>query len=574
MKKRHVIGTTLFAGLLSATHATAALKAGDGHTPFWVAAYTQEIDLQVARLLADHGMVVAFRAGDDGGVVTPEVKRAVRVLKSQAPRTPVLMYARASRNLEGQREVGVLAWINQDSRMQVHGRGGRAMQGFGDVASPQYQSRIASSIAGAVKEGGYDGVALDLAVRTPRYKPAPLANLCGQDATFCDRYAKGMDGTLDAIRNALGGGAVLYNGLWNFGPGSVADQQQLLRVSDAAIVEYFGGDAKAPRQSFTQDILPYVEAMASIPADKKLFVFGRGALQYTGYAEDYAWQRYLYCAYLLGARDNTYFKYHATFQADVPQGRTGGLSVYSDWSANLGAPAKAFSQEGGLYARPFAHGLVVVAPDDGRGGRYKLPHAMYSPEGDKLEGQVDLSPGQGLLLLDAKPAAGNDQHLLDLKLLSDWPGASTFADGKASGVALADGAPLGSHDMLLDPIRSAHPRNNLHLSMQAGGQGTKLELVAEVDDPAHRQAYAILQVDAGAATDGRGGTRAIGFRIPRSRGSDFPVVQGGPRLVPGTWQDLDLDGRALFAKANLTFRRWDFVRFDGAAKIRSVALSN
>jgi hypothetical protein len=210
---------------------------------------------------------------------------------------------------------------------------------------------------------------------------------------------------------------------------------------------------------------------------------------------------------------------------------------------------------------------VIVAPDDGHGGSYNLPHAMYSPEGDKYEGHVSLQPGEGMLLLDAIQPNGNDQHLLDLKLLSDWPNAEVSAEG----ISLKAGAPLGSHDMLLDAIRSPLPRNTLQLTMQAEGPATQLQVVAEVDDPSHRTEFAVLEIGGGSGSSQGGGTQSIGFRTSDTVQSDLPVV-GGPVLTTGAMQTLNLDGHALFAKANLTFRRWDYVRFNGAMKLKSVAL--
>jgi hypothetical protein len=353
MKLKYWFGTVGIAGLLSAGCAFGALKAGPGNTPFWISLQSrQQIDLQVARLLADHAAIVALRTPDDGGEVS-QARTLVVKLKSAAPQTPVLMYGRTSRDLSSNRGTAAgtasMDWLGQDSSMQVHLRNGRAISGFGDVTNPAYRAKVASILAGSAEQGGFDGVALDFSIRTPRYRWGPLMKMCSADASYCARYGDGMDATFDAIRNALGGRAILYNGLWNFGPGSVPDQQILLEHSDAAAIEYFGADPKQPQPVFSHDILPFLQAMSEIPADKKILAFGRGSWTYSDYADDFARQRYMYCAYLLGARPNTYYKYHATFQVDTPAGRTGGLAVYSDWSANLGTPVQAYAQGYGLY---------------------------------------------------------------------------------------------------------------------------------------------------------------------------------------------------------------------------------
>lgn len=574
MRRKQMVWSLLLVCTAFAGSASAGLTPGPGNTGFWIGVTnTQQMDKQVARLLADHASVVALRMPDEDASL---MRAAIATFKREAPHTPLLMYSWASRDLSVRGKPGgkgLTDRVGQSSDMQVHGAFGRNLREFSDVTNPAFRTMLAGNIAAAIDSRGADGVALDLAVRTPRYKPGPLAKICASDAAFCSRYAAGMDATFEAIRSALHGRPLLYNGLWNFGPGSVPDQQQLLKYADAAAVEYFGGDYKsAPSQSFTQDILPYLKAIAETPQEKKILVFGRSPLVYTSYDEDYARQRYLYCAYLLGARSNTYFKYHATFRTDVRVGRTGSLSLYSDSMVNLGAPAKAYAVDGGLYSRTFAHGMVVVAPDDGRGGSFALPHAMYSPEGDKLEGRVSLKPGQGLLLLDAKQAnATPDQYLLDLKLLADWPNASLSGSAAAPELSLQGNAGDGTHDMLLDVIRSPHPHNTLQLSVLAGSPNTRVELMAEVDDPARRTEFAILDLKApGAAASG---TPQVAFRTRVEPRDGVPILQG-PALTPGVRQALNLDGHALFAKSGLTFRRWDYVRFDGVIKIQSVKLAN
>lgn len=545
----------------------AGIGAGAGNTPFWIGVSdVGQLDQQVVRMLAEHAVVIALRMSDgaEGG------RAAVTRLKKAAPQTPVLMYAWASRNLSGRPGSAIIDWLGQHPEWQIHAGWGRALQGFPDVTNQAYQSRLAGSIAGAVDRGGFDGVALDLAIRTPRYRPGPLVRLCKSDSTFCRQYAAGMDATFDAIRGALRGKAVLYNGIWNQGPGSVDDQLLLLKHADAAIVEFFGGDVKGTERGFQQDVLPYLQAMTKIPDDKKLFVFGRGSRQYDGYAEDYSRQRYLYCAYLLAARRNTYFKYHATFQSGVPEGRSGGMSIYADWSENLGAPSGPYAVAGSIYSRQFAHGLVIVAPDDSNGGSYALPRAMYTPEGDAVSGSVALRPGQGLLLLDAKPSAQNDQHLLDLRLASDWPAATISGSAQAPVLDLKPTSP-GGHDLLLDPIRTLRPRGVLRADIRPIDGNAGIDLVAEVDDPQRRAPFAIIHIGVKGVAGTGNDASAIGFRMGTPPRAAMPRVLG-PAVTAGNWQNLVLDGNSLLAKSGLTFRRWDFARFNGTIQIKSISL--
>lgn len=568
MKMARLAGAVFALGCLSSGPVVAAMPAGPGNTPFWIGlGDPAQMDQQVSRMLSEHAVAIALRMIDrgDGG------RAVVARLKKAAPKTPVLMYAWASRNLAGRPgSAGIIDWLEQHPEWQIRSGWGRAAAGFADVTNPSFRDRLATSIAHAVDRGGFDGVAIDLAIRTPRYRPGPLVRLCRTSADFCRQYAAGMDATFAAIRGTLAGKPLLYNGIWNQGPGSVADQMQLLGHADAAIVEFFGGDLRRGPRGFSQDILPYLQAMAKVPDDKRLFVFGRGALQYDDYAADYARQRYLYCAYLLAAGPNTYFKYHATFQSGVPQGRSGGLSIYADWAAKLGAPTRSYAVQSGVYSRPFANGLVVVAPDDGGGGSFALPRPMYSPEGDKFTGTIALRPGQGLLLLAGKPPVENDQHLLDLRLDGDWPAATLGGEPGTPVLTLRD-APAGSHDLLLDPIRTLRPRAVLRLGVRPMALDAGIDLVAEVDDPQHRVPFAIIHIGAKGGPASTGGAAAIGFRMASPARAAMPRVIA-PEVTVGNWQNLTIDGTAVLAKSGLTFRRWDFARFNGAIQIRSVGL--
>lgn len=586
MIRKKLITLIPVSGLLLAGYASGALETGPGKVPFWIAGKHQQIDAQVAALLARDAAVITLRLPGDREQQAQRGAAVVKLLKRAAPRTPVLLYSWASRNKRNKPgSDGIMDWVDSDpERMQIRagrgwarprlgGRAGRLAAGddqFGDVTRPEFQTRTASSIDAAVERGGFDGVALDLAIRTPRYKPGPLAKLCAKDSSFCARYAEGMDKTFAAVRAALGSRPILYNGLWNFGPGMVEDQSKLLQQADAAQIEYFGRRPSAEPHSFSQDILPYLQAMAQIPADKKIFAHGRGSWQYTDYAEDYAWQRYVFCAYLLAARPNVLFRYDASSQLDMRQGRSTALAVYADWLANLGEPAGAYRSSSGLYSRAFSNGLVLVAPDDGDGGSYELPHPFYSPEGKKYEGRVSLRPAEGLLLLDKPQAIPTRDDLLDLKLLSDWPGSSL----KEGILSLQAGSPAGSHDMLLDAVRAMHPRTVLKLQVRPHDQA-HLQAVAEVDDDGRQHQFAVVEIGArGRAVDRTVTPVVLRSPVAKKGQGQWPAVAGTAQLEPGQWQDLTLDGQALFAKTDLTFRRWSHIRFGGAVDLKSVQLSD
>ena len=555
-------------GLLLSTAAASGTDPLPRRIPFWVGVNNaQQLDLQVATLLAEYAKTIAVRIPGDSQQQALDAVAAIRKLKDAAPHIPVLMYAWVSRDIPGTvGSKGISDWS------ESYGRRMAIMRGFGDVRDAEYRAKTASSILAAVERGGYDGVALDLAIRTPQYRPKPLAARCVLNASFCSDYAQGMDDSFAALRNALGKRSILYNGIWNLGPGSTEDQMRLLQHSDAVLVEFFGGDPKLSGNSFKHDILPFLDAMAVTPSEKEIFVIGRGSWQYTDYAADYALQRYLYSAYLLAAGPNSYFKYHSTFQIDTPAGRSGGVSMYSDSFADLGNPSSRYQHSDGLYFRTFTGGMVVVAPDDGDGGPFKLPQAMYSPDGAQYSGTLHLHPGEGFLLLKEKPARVEHDDLLALKLLTDWPGASLHSDAAGAFLSMQDGAPRGTHDMLVDPIREVSPRSVLQLQIRAGQKTSNLQIVAEVDDKQHVEQFAVVDVGA-AVGDSSSSTPSLTFRASAIGERQRPTV-GAAQLKPGQWQTMTLDGRKLFGKTSLTFKRWNYIRFNGPIDLRSVILQD
>lgn len=535
--------------------------------PFWIGvSNAQQLDLQVDTLLAKYAKTIIVRIPGDSQQQSKDEVAAIKKLKATAPSVPVLMYAWINRDIPGTvGSKGLADWS------ESYGRQMSIVRGFGDVRNAEYRAKTAASILAAVERRGYDGVGLDLAIRTPQFLPRPLAAMCLVHAKFCSDYAQGMDDAFEALRNALGKRSIVYNGIWNLGAGSAEDQMRLLHNSDAACVEFFGRDPKVADSTFKHDILPFLDAISHTPAGKEIFVVGRGSWKYTDYAADYMWQRYLYAAYLLAAAPNSYFKYGATAQVETPSGRTGGISMYSDWFANLGEPSAPYQKSGGIYSRKFSGGMVVVAPDDGEGGAFGLPQSMYTPEGAQYSGSIHLHAGEGFLLLKEKPARVEHDDLLDMKLLADWPGGSLSSDSVGAFLSLQDGEPQGNHDMLVDPIRELSPRPVLQLQIRSGQVNSDIQIVAEVDDKQHVDQFAVVDVQT--ADSGSRTTSSLAFRSSGIGEHQWPTV-AVPELKPGQWQTIVLDGRSLFAKSSLTFKRWSYIRFNGPVDLRPVTLRN
>ncbi len=579
-----ILALAAFVASFSATSATLATAAPSdpvgGKVPFWLRlGDNRQLDVQARALLAERASVVVLRANPQPP--PDDLRTLVERLHSAAPGVPVLRYSWASLSERKKRKHRdpIMGWLSNASELQLRASNGKLMPAFGDVTQAQYRQRMADAIAKAVERAGTDGVAVDLAVRTPTWRPRQLARRCQTEAGFCARYGEGMDALFGQIRTTLGAGLILYNGLWNFGPGGVDDQAKLLRHADAAIVEYFGMNPGQPDHAFSIDILPYLQAMKALPGDKRLFVYGRGSWQYTDYESDYQWQRYLYAAYLLASRANTGFKYHASFQALAHTGRSGGLNTYADWKLPLGSATSDYRLRHGIYSRRFARGLVVVSPDDGKGGSFKLDKPMYSPEGEQRDGTLTLPPGTGLILLDRPPQSPPEGRAVALEPLGEWRAAEwTAAKDGTHYLSLAslDEDSIGEHDLLLDHEKSLDPYPALRVKLRARSAAARLLVVAEVDDPKGLAQQIVLVSRAEGDTAPVAPTASPGYRMTaaaRKQGK-IPHIGGpvlGPVLQPGKWQELTLDARALDL-GGYSFRGWRYARLAGAIDVAAVSL--
>jgi hypothetical protein len=220
-------------------------------------------------------------------------------------------------------------------------------------------------------------------------------------------YEKGMDLLLSALQGKIGNKQVLYNGLWNEYEGQIEEQYKFIKHANGVAIEYFGMHPNRVRSPFRKGIKPYIDIIQKT-TKKKIFVFGRGSWGYTNYVDDYLWQRYLYCFYLLVKNENTLFKYHSSFQVPPHLGRSGGMDIYNDWRLCLGEAVDRYKKYESLYERSFKNGQVLVVPHDDKNQSFRLNKPMYTPEGELLEGEILVKAGQGIILLNHKPKILNN----------------------------------------------------------------------------------------------------------------------------------------------------------------------
>jgi hypothetical protein len=555
-----------FFGVVAALLVTSG--AANAATAYWIRPTNNYVvDRQIAALVAAHSRLVVLRASA-GSPNGPSYANIVSLFHHSGPGLQVLMYSLATQMpISGSIDGIVASNLDANPNMLVRSPGGAPVAGLPDPNNPNYQDAYIKRLVTVMREMGADGVALDESFRTPKVYPKRLAPQCAQDAEFCAGYAQGVDQLYARVKQAVEPRVFLFNGIWNEYAGMAEDQAMLLRSADAAAIEMFGGDPTKPQRSFSTDILPYLKLVSAYP-DKKFLFFGRTtSMGYQSYEDDYLRQRYLYCAYLLGERAGTYFKYHATFEAPPTPGlRSGGTDMYSDWLLDVGGPIGPYSQQDGIYSREFQNAMIYVAPDDTFGGTVSLPETLYTPEGEAVSGSRVLAPGEGLLLLKSQPPPPQQESVWNV---ANVPGIGQMGDIESESTRYVRvGQPvMPPADILLDAVRVLRPRSHLDVSFRLDDPRARILAVAEVDDAAGQghSPYAIVEIAHGDPRRGQIYAPSAQYRIPQG---DAP---GSWRLIPveagdaGQWQDVRL-GPETFAEpggGRIHFRRWAYLRLDG-----------
>lgn len=423
-------------------------------------------------------------------------------------------------------------------------------------------------VSTVVRALGSDGVGLDGSIRRPRF-PRPIVDPASYPPNF-DLMIRGVSETMPIT---------IFNGL---SPGP--DQELLLESAHGAAIEYFGLRDRAKRKpSFTLDILRYFGAIERYH-NRTFLVFGRASRRptpYTTYDQDWLWQRYLYCAYLLAAGPNTRWKHHAGFLASPNSGRAGGLDVYADALHDLGSPLGDYTVEGGCYRRAFERGLVLIVPaETPKPQSVWINRPMFTLDGAWVfAGRVTIAPGEGHVLLYRRPAP--PQALIrqfDLGFDPLWRWSELQQVGWTSYLHL-DATPDGEeseHDLALDLVRYRAPRGQVTLWYRTSDSAARVEIVVEVDDR-DREVRFVL-VDGSLAIGGDSRRRPAQFRAkapPISQFARLRVVGGGaPLIADGGWHTLVVDVEAACAASGrYEFRHAVFARLLGSMDIRRLRLA-
>jgi hypothetical protein len=548
---------------------------------FWVAAHDNRVfDGFVTRHLITYGDIIVVNAHYQAASYS--FANIVHRLKLLAPSVRVLFYTWAGRKpmdgdmigavptLEGMENRGDLLLRDKENQL-VKIPSGNSYFILLDPRKVDARTWLRNQVSTVKDLVASDGVALDSAIRKPDFLES-LENPDEYSRTFSSMIQEIWDAVPETIFNNLA---------------HRRDQVELLNVANGASIERFGLNDRIVREAtFADDILPYLDIIQR-HRDKQILVFGRASREqeeeaYATYDEDWEWQRYLYCAYLLAIGPNTRWKQHAGFLTSPFGGRAGGLEVYADALHDLGELLGDYTVQAGCYRRDFQRGQVLVVPAESPAPvNVSIAQPMYTPEGASVADNVTVAPRQGALLLQSPPARPpvlNRQFGPWSNPL--WGSSSLQREGDFwyLHVDRTLEAEQGEHDLALELVRYRLLRPIATVRYRTSDAGARIETVIEVDDERRETRFALVDgsLPMGPRQDNQ--TKPGQFRgaaPDRSQFESVPVIGGGTRLRPdGEWRSLVMDLRAACTNSGrgYQFRRAVFMRLIGSLDVRSVAL--
>ncbi|MGO9566178.1 MAG: putative glycoside hydrolase [Desulfomonilaceae bacterium] len=425
-------------------------------------------------------------------------------LHRSKPELPVLMYTWltcwyphhgriGTQALEGYQNQPLLSFGQSGEEAIKQLRAGQAL--WADIRDEGYRKWVLERMKSAIARTGVDGVLFDMVVM----KPPDQA--LGPGRRFPAGYDRDLMNLMRYVHSGLSPKMVLFNSLADYDPSTrspdmnqVTDHERLLEYTEGVSVEHFGRHPSIGVGPFRQGIL-FLEDALRAHQQKLFLVFGRGPWKYNDYDEDYLWQRYLFCSYLLLATPNTMFKYHSTFQVPNTAGRSGGLDYYADWDIDLGEPMGPYGIKDGVYYRKFSKGLVLVAPHDGPTCHFDVSETKWTPEGLPQRGQIEFSPGRGVILLSSPraPLGMLQDGAGDIRAVP-LPPRRPKRDGlRPSGEGATEGP--GTHtDILLSAKRVLNPPGSVQFKISDSNPLRAILVVCEVDDSHREHSHVLVQI--------------------------------------------------------------------------------
>ena len=522
-------------------------------------------DEQTLRLIASRADVIAIRselAGSQGGKSYGEI---VRRLKELNPNLTVLMYAHSVTFPDNANiEASILRPIYEAHPEWVLDYRSNNRTYAGDVRNPQFRAAVLNATADMLGRVGADGVFFDNSKLSPRQ----LLPERSKDPQFVTDYKEGMRSFFREARQRLQPKPVYFNGLKNNQYVQLAEQRELLDLSDGTIIEDFGSDVAD--DAFATHTLPYLQAVPEHP-DKSVGFFGRGFWQYESYRADYLRQRYYYAAYLMVKSPLTSFQFVGQFhianraiESDIRalEGwRSFGAATYRDQDLDLGEPVRPYEVRNGIYSRPFSEGLVLMVPKGVGSTQYQLDRAYYTPEGTQVSGSLTVSGGQGWILFHAKPPPPPSVPVrinASSSAVSISTGVSVReSDGRRYLRFSAQTNGLNLQDMRLDDVRTLTPTKRLQVQVRTSDPGARLLFMAEVDDPEADRNRVVVQLAPGTSSSSTTTGPYLYYRHVNGQQTLPYFRRGSSWSANNRWTIITLE---LSTLSRYTFRRWEMAR--------------
>jgi hypothetical protein len=524
-------------------------------------------DEQTLRLIASRADTVAIRTALAGGQGGKSYAEIVRRLKELNPNLTFLMYAHSVTFPDnGNIEASILRPIYEEHPEWVLDYRSDTNMYLGDVRKPQFRTAVLDATADMLDRVGADGVFFD----NTKLSPRQLLPEESKDPQFVADYKEGMRSFFREARERLQQKPVYFNGLKNLARVQLAEQRELLELSDGTMIEHFGSDASRLDDSFGTQILPYLQAVPEHP-DKSVGFFGRGYWEYESYRTDYLRQRYYYAAYLMVKSLRTSFQFVGQFhianrliETDLralESGRSFGAAIYRDQDLDLGEPVAPYEVTNGIYARRFTRGLVLMVPKGLSTRQYQLGRTYYTPEGTSVSGTLTVSGGQGWILFDTKPPPPPAVPVRIDASSSAVAGSTGVSIGQSDGIRYlrfsAQTNGLNLQDMRLDDVRTLSPMKRLQVRLRTSDPGARLLLMAEVDDPEADRNRVVVQLAPGTSSSSSTTGPYLYYRHVNGQ-ETLPYFRiRSSWAANGRWTTVVLEPSTL---GRYTFRRWEMAR--------------
>lgn len=264
-----------------------------------------------------------------------------------------------------------------------------------DIRNEAVKDRLAEDVAGAINDGGFEGVLID-DVGIDLIRPTAAPVYTGTQAFTEQQRRSAVEGLLRTLRARIPSKLIIIGGYaWKDGLAFAArsdEAQTLATLADGIHIAEFLRSPISKTTDFKSEAnwKRDVDYLSVASQDNKVVLL---TTRLIGAPEDLTrqWLSYATASYLLGKNGaHTYFQFDA------------GDSAYSNdpiLNAPIGAPVEAYTKlSSGIYQRKFSKGLVLVNPTNEQ-KKTTLDGAYKSLQGNLVDAGITMGPRTGIILL-------------------------------------------------------------------------------------------------------------------------------------------------------------------------------